>query len=94
MPKAERRELDALVNAARMHIDGLTNWRREKLFKAFLSVSPINCSWQHYGLAELFVWETASAIEARRVETEGLDAKHESATTKPGRPETTDAPPL
>ena len=83
MPKVERRELDALVKAVCEHMDGLTDWRLGKLMSGFMSVSPINCSWQHFGLAELFVCEAASAIEARSGETTKIGSTEgESAVPK------------
>jgi hypothetical protein len=46
-------------------------------------------SWQRGGhyVFEFEPFHTASAIEARRAETERLGAQPESATAKPGRPE-------
>lgn len=83
LSKEHRRELEALLEAARTHIEGLAELRLRTLFDAFLSVSPINCSWQHYGLAELFIWEVAAiATEAQRAETVQQDSVHEGAGPK------------
>ena len=83
MPKRERHELNALVTAIRDHMAGLTDYRKGVLLGGFRKVSPINCSWQHYGLAELFVYELAAIVtEARRAETENTGSVHEGAGRK------------
>jgi hypothetical protein len=83
LPKAERRELDALLKAAQAHIDGLTPYRQKVLFKAARSVSPVNCGWQHYDLAKIFVYRLiAIATEARRAETAQTGSVHEGVDPK------------
>jgi hypothetical protein len=46
--------------------------------KACLQVSPINCGWMDYEVAEM-LYHAASAIEARRAETAQTGSVHESA---------------
>ena len=80
MPKRERQELDAMLHAARRYMKELTPFRKQMLLGAFADVSPINCSWQHYGLAKIFVYELdAIATEAGTAATENTDAVHEGA---------------
>lgn len=80
MPKAERKELNALVEAARDHLKGLTPYRRRTLLRGFLSVSQVNCSWQHFGLAEMFVYELGALVneDLARIEA-GTDETPQAA---------------
>jgi hypothetical protein len=82
-PKEYRRELEDLIECIRAYMNALPEGRLETLFEAFKTVSPINCSWQHHALAKAFIYETASAIEARRAETQSGSVEDESAVAKP-----------
>jgi hypothetical protein len=80
-----------MVDKILAHIEWLPERRKVALLDACLSVSPINCSWQQHAIAGVAVWQVqsclAQGIEAGTVETERLDAKHESPVVEDHAPE-------
>jgi hypothetical protein len=74
-PKEHRDELNALLKVVQVYTEALPENRLAALFEAFKTVSPINCSWQHYALAKAFIYDTAAEIEARAKATPNLGAR-------------------
>jgi hypothetical protein len=82
LSKPHRAVLNQFVDFIDSRIDEMTPLERRELLDACLSVSPINCAWDTYKVAEVVIWhlqETAIATEAGTAETVQHGSVHEGA---------------
>ena len=82
LPKSEKRLLRAVLDAVEERVALMSDREQTELLSGCLNVSPINCAWDEYAMAEI-IWpflshDIAQGIETRSAETEGLSPEGES----------------